>query len=82
MPLLGYLDDLLDVPFGIMLAVRLIPQALMADFRAIAVQREGRPVSRAGLVIIVTFWLIAIAGAAVLVWPRLVGAEILDYAMS
>ena len=45
-PVLGYLDDLLILPLGIWLAVRFIPAALMAGFRA---QAEGlaRPVSRA-----------------------------------
>ena len=32
-PVLGYLDDLVIVPAGILLAVRLIPPELMAEFR-------------------------------------------------
>lgn len=56
-PVLGYLDDLLIVPLGIMLAVRLIPAPLMSEFRATASHRDQRPVSRAGLVFIVTVWL-------------------------
>ena len=32
-PVLGYLDDLLLVPFGIWVAIRLIPPALMAELR-------------------------------------------------
>lgn len=64
-PVLGYLDDLLIVPLGIMLAVRLIPAPLMSEFRAAASQREQRPVSRAGLVFIVAVWL---AGTAFAVW--------------
>src|SRR3954467_8798626 len=65
-PVLGYLDDLLILPLGIMLAVKLVPPALMMEFRASAAQREGRPVSKAGLAVIVTIWLIAIGGLA---WP-------------
>jgi uncharacterized membrane protein YkvA (DUF1232 family) len=63
-PVLGYLDDLLIVPLGIMLAVRLVPPALMVEFRASAARRVGRPVSKAGLAVIVTLWLIAIGGLA------------------
>ncbi|MGO4815932.1 YkvA family protein, partial [Cupriavidus sp. 2MCAB6] len=37
-PILGYLDDLLIVPAGIALAVRLIPSELMAEFRREAEQ--------------------------------------------
>jgi uncharacterized membrane protein YkvA (DUF1232 family) len=32
-PVLGYLDDLIIVPLGILLAVRLVPPDLMAEFR-------------------------------------------------
>ena len=35
-PVFGYLDDIIIVPFGIMLAVRLIPVALMTEFRTLA----------------------------------------------
>lgn len=62
-PIIGYLDDLLIVPLGILLAVRLVPPVLMAEFRGLASQQEGRPVSRAGLLVIVGIW-IAVAGIA------------------
>lgn len=55
-PVLGYLDDLVIVPLGIMLAVRLIPAPLMEEFRAAASLRDRSPVSRAGLVFIVAVW--------------------------
>ena len=73
-PVLGYLDDLLIVPLGIMLAVRLVPPHLMVEFRAAARAREGRPVSKVGLVAIVAIWLVAILGLAWLLWPRLFSA--------
>jgi uncharacterized membrane protein YkvA (DUF1232 family) len=38
---LGYLDDLVIVPFGILLAVKLVPGDLMAEFRAAAVSADG-----------------------------------------
>jgi len=63
-PVLGYLDDLLIVPLGILLAVRLVPSALMAEFRAEAASRATRPTSRAGLVLVVALWI----AAAVLIW--------------
>jgi uncharacterized membrane protein YkvA (DUF1232 family) len=44
-PVLGYLDDLLIVPLGILLAVRLVPPALMAAFRAEAASRATWPTS-------------------------------------
>lgn len=55
-PVLGYVDDLLIVPLGIMLAIKLIPTELMAEYRAEAIKRD-RPVSNAGLAVIVAIWL-------------------------
>ena len=62
-PILGYLDDLLLVPAGIWLAVRLVPRALLAEFRAAAEQGD-RPRS------FVALWLAA-CGAAVWAWLAL-----------
>src|SRR5687767_8306118 len=62
-PVLGYLDDLLIVPAGIWLALRLIPVDLMSEFRAAADERAKLPASRAGLVAVLLIWgLLAAAG--------------------
>lgn len=73
-PVLGYLDDLVIVPLGIMLAVRLVPPGLMAEYRAAAERHGGRPVSKTGLMAIVALWIII--GALLLwgVWARIFGA--------
>jgi uncharacterized membrane protein YkvA (DUF1232 family) len=59
-PVLGCLDDLLIVPAGIWLALRLIPPALMAELRAEA-EAHDRPRSRAGAAGVVAIWLVAVA---------------------
>lgn len=59
-PVLGLLDDLLIVPAGIWLALRLIPLPLMAELRERAA-RAARPVSRAGAVAVVILWLALLA---------------------
>ena len=41
-PVLGYLDDLVIVPVGIMLTMRLIPADLLSEFRAQAAKRFDR----------------------------------------
>ncbi|WP_170134846.1 YkvA family protein [Acuticoccus kandeliae] len=64
-PVVGYLDDLLLLPLGIMLAVRLIPPALMDEHRETARRAAGRPVSRAAAVAIGGIWLIALLACAV-----------------
>ncbi len=60
-PVLGHLDDLVLVPLGIMLAVRLVPTGLMDEFRRRAADRAERPVSRAAAIVIVALWLLAVA---------------------
>ena len=64
-PILGYLDDLVLVPLGAALALRLIPPEVMVDARAKTEEllRAGKPVSWGGAVIIGALW-IALAGLA------------------
>ena len=59
-PVLGYVDDLIIVPAGIALVIRLIPPEIMAQHRAMAIAVQDRPVSRAAGVTIVTIWIVAI----------------------
>ena len=61
-PVRGYVDDLVIVPLGIMLAIRLIPAPLMAEFRVQALQQSQRPRSNAGIALIVFLWFAATAG--------------------
>lgn len=67
-PILGYLDDLILVPLGILLALRMIPAAVMAESREKAreVMAQGKPVNRAAAAIIVAVWLLLAALAIVL----------------
>jgi uncharacterized membrane protein YkvA (DUF1232 family) len=67
-PVLGYLDDLILMPLGIFLAVKMIPAPVFAECRAKAKQisANDKPVSRVAGVVIVTIWL-ALA-ALCIVW--------------
>jgi uncharacterized membrane protein YkvA (DUF1232 family) len=58
-PVIGYLDDLLLVPLGIALVIRLTPGEVIDCARRRATQRSARPVSHAAAVVIVVFWAIA-----------------------
>ncbi len=69
-PVLGYLDDLLIVPLGIALAVRLIPAALMVEFRAEAVAL-AKPINRPMAMAIVVLWIVACLTAAAWCWSKL-----------
>lgn len=58
-PVIGYLDDLIIVPAGIWLAVRLVPGDVLDELREAAAKVAERPVSRAGLALIVAIWVMA-----------------------
>lgn len=72
-PVLGYLDDLLLVPLGILLAIRLIPPAVLEEHRAEAAQRlsEAAPRSWAGAAIVLGLWLIALLWISSSLWSLL-----------
>lgn len=73
-PVLGYLDDLILVPLGILLAVRLIPPAVMAECRIEAQTRlQGdRPVNWIAAGVIIVIWVL-LAGWALLLAARWFG---------
>ena len=57
-PVLGYLDDLIIVPLGMALAIRLIPPGLMLEFRNEAAARERLPKNWLGAALIVGIWIV------------------------
>jgi uncharacterized membrane protein YkvA (DUF1232 family) len=69
-PLLGYLDELVIVPLGILLIVRLIPDDLMSEFRARADEAMRRPRSIAAAVAIVLIWISLAVLIGWLTWPK------------
>lgn len=62
-PVLGYLDDLLIVPLGLMVVIRFLPPEVLLSSRTKAAAVLERPRSRAAAAVIVCIWL---AGAAAL----------------
>jgi uncharacterized membrane protein YkvA (DUF1232 family) len=62
-PVLGYLDDLILIPIGVALAIKLIPHQVLAECRTQAQEtiRNGKPVSWVAGVVIVVIWLLLVA---------------------
>jgi uncharacterized membrane protein YkvA (DUF1232 family) len=58
-PVLGYLDDLVLIPAGIALAIKLVPDQVLMECRAQAqeIMQNGKPVSRVAASVIVAIWL-------------------------
>jgi uncharacterized membrane protein YkvA (DUF1232 family) len=73
-PVLGYLDDLILVPLGILVALRMIPPAVMAECRMKAQEAmdQGKPVNWAAAAVVVAIWLL-LAALAVALAMRVVG---------
>ena len=69
-PVLGYLDDLVLVPLGIWLAIKMIPPEVMADCRCRAGQdlAASKPINRVAGMIIIAIWIGLGALAVVMAW--------------
>jgi uncharacterized membrane protein YkvA (DUF1232 family) len=77
-PVLGYLDDVVLIPLGVALALRLIPPAVMVECRERARSEVvgGKPVRRAAAAVIVAIWLGLAALAVLLIAPALVAPPV------
>jgi uncharacterized membrane protein YkvA (DUF1232 family) len=65
-PVLGYLDDLILVPAGLWLVLRLIPPDVLATHRAAAEAAADRPVSRVAMGVVIVAWIAFVL--AVVIW--------------
>ncbi len=72
-PVVGYLDDLVLVPLGVALALKMIPEEVMEECRqkAEAAMQEGKPANWKAAAAIVALWLI-MALLAIVVIVRVV----------
>jgi len=76
-PVLGYLDDLILIPMGIALAIRMVPPSVLAECRARAqeVMSQGKPVSRIAGAVIVVIWIVLAALFTVWAYETFVSAR-------
>jgi len=72
-PILGYLDDLVLIPLGVALAIKMIPADVMAECAARAEARldEGKPQSWVAAIVIILLWIAVIAWLARIGWKLL-----------
>ncbi len=67
-PVLGLVDDVVLIPAGVWLMLRLIPDYVMSEHRATAERASQRPVSRTAAAVIILFWIAVIASVGWSVW--------------
>ena len=71
-PGIGFLDELVVVPIGVALVMKMVPEEVKDECREKAEQMEGKPVSRRAALVVVAAWLLAVA-LAVFLATRLLG---------
>lgn len=66
-PVIGYLDDLILVPLGIALVIKMIPPDVLAECRekAITAMADGKPTNWIAAIIVVILWFLLGIGAVV-----------------
>jgi uncharacterized membrane protein YkvA (DUF1232 family) len=67
-PVLGYLDDLLIVPLGLWLVLRMVPPQVLADARVQAAALLAKPRNHVAAVCFVLIWLALLVWLLRLVW--------------
>ena len=67
-PVLGYLDEVILLPVGILFVRRLIPPAILAECRARATTLTTKPTSRVGAAMVIGLWLVLAGGAGWWAW--------------
>ena len=74
-PVLGYLDDLILIPLGIALAIRMIPRDVLDECRekARTLEAEGKLTNRVAGVVVIAVWLL-LAGTAVILTMRIISS--------
>ena len=56
---IGFLDDIILLPLGSLLAVKLTPRDIIVESRAEAIRAAEKPVSTAAAVVVVAIWVLS-----------------------
>ena len=76
-PVLGYLDDLILIPLGIAVAIKMIPPHVLAECRSRALEStlDGKHASRIAAAVIIGIWLLVAALLAIWAHEAYVATE-------
>ena len=64
-PVIGYHDDLVLLPLGVLLVIRLVPPGIMAEHRATADKHDRLSRNRVAAALIIILW---VCGSFLLAW--------------
>ena len=70
-PVLGLLDDVILVPTGIWLVLKLVPKNILEDARGEATKAESRPVSYSAAAFMIAVWILTLLFSAKIVFDLL-----------
>jgi len=70
-PILGYLDDVILLPLGIMFALKMIPKGVLSDceVKAEELMQKGKPRNWVGGSIIILIWIVFTVWAVMKIYP-------------
>ena len=69
-PVLGYLDDLIILPLGVLLVLRLAPAEVMRSASEQAASAVDRPISQTMGAVIVAIWIVLAGVLGLWIWRR------------
>ena len=67
-PILGYLDDIILLPLGIILVIKLTPSSVIEVSRSKAAKAASKPTSQVATAVVIVIWLLCAAAFGYWVW--------------
>lgn len=67
-PVIGFVDDVILVPLGIVLVIKLVPPEILAEHRAHADRAMALPKNRIGAIVVLCIWIVVVGVSGWLAW--------------
>lgn len=67
-PVVGFVDDVILVPLGILAVIKLVPPEILREHRAHAERAIDLPKNRIGGIVLLCAWLAVVAFSGLLLW--------------
>jgi uncharacterized membrane protein YkvA (DUF1232 family) len=67
-PVIGFVDDVILVPLGIVLVIKLVPPQILQEHRAHADRAMELPKNKIGAIVVLCIWVLVVGVSAWLAW--------------